>query len=71
MRASLKTPELPRDVTHPPFDEYGLPLILEPATPSLAKDPIAMQSWFEEHHRTVERSPLGRLTAADSRSTHG
>src|SRR3546814_637490 len=54
MRASLKAAALPRDVTHSPFDEHGLPLIVAPATPSLTKDPIAVQSWFEEHHRTLE-----------------
>lgn len=54
MRASFKTAGLPRDVTHRPFDEYGLPLIVEPATAALAKDPVAVQSWFEEHHRTLE-----------------
>lgn len=54
MRANLKTIDLPSDVTHRPYDSYGLPLIVEPASPSLAKDPAAVQSWFEEHHRALE-----------------
>ncbi|MET0274331.1 MAG: TauD/TfdA family dioxygenase [Phenylobacterium sp.] len=54
MLASLKTATLPNDVTHRPFDEYGLPLIVQPATPSLAQDPAAVQAWFEEHHQTLE-----------------
>ncbi|WP_337186304.1 TauD/TfdA family dioxygenase [Phenylobacterium sp.] len=54
MGVELKTVNLPRDVTSRPYDEHGLPLIVEPATGSLANDPEAVQSWFEEHHRTLE-----------------
>jgi hypothetical protein len=54
MHAKLKTAELPGDVTHHPYDAYGLPLIIEPSAPSLANDPLALQSWFAEHHAALE-----------------
>ena len=59
MRADLKTAnlkggDLPGEVTHRPYDAYGLPLMIEPASPALAKDPLAVQSWFAEHHRRLE-----------------
>src|SRR5258707_1602828 len=37
-----------------PFDEHGLPLLVEPASRSLASDPKAVLEWFWEHRTTLE-----------------
>lgn len=43
-----------RNVRWKPYDEYGLPLFVEPDSPNLTKDPKATLDWFGEHRERLE-----------------
>ncbi len=45
---------LPADVTAYPYDDHGLPLMVEPLSAALRSDPRAVQTWYAEHHGTIE-----------------
>ena len=52
--APIRTSALPADVVFQPYDGFGLPLMVEPATSALANEPAAVLSWFGEHRGKLE-----------------
>jgi len=54
MEASVDARTLPKDVSYEPFDAHGLPLIVRPASASLARDAAAVKAWFAEHREALE-----------------
>jgi alpha-ketoglutarate-dependent taurine dioxygenase len=45
---------LPADVSAAPYDENGLPLMVEPLTEALKTDPQAVIAWYAEHRGKIE-----------------
>lgn len=51
---NAKSHGLPVDVTAAPYDEHGLPLMVEPLTEALKTDPKAVIAWYAEHREKIE-----------------